>query len=490
MIIPFSNFHNISGWPLIEEDLISNLPVKTFTPEWFMEKGIPGLNWLRWCSLLMDISDYRNAVSIARESDLPDEVIESIKSSKEAGFMSDIKAINPSENFRELVLKFRGAVNETLKNGHFLHTQENGFSEKHIISQSLPTRYLGFIKKSGSDKIDFLIPQDVIDAWNSSTKIPFPDKWILSDVRARVDRIASNSRLENAFSNWESFLTVHIKSGTAVSIYHVDNNSGAVCAITDESSNLLESYRFDKNQNCDKILEIYHKFSSNENPLILPLSSSTNLLSSVAKKLTGKIVYIQDAAIKLCGESIGFERKLATTHPHVLRAVALSERARDPISSAKRVQLVDLGLFEYTSGPQIDNIDFMLEILRDIPIQNLDSKQKTTSKLFNINPLIKNMDDLKPGMTVSGTVTSITSFGAFIRITQDLEGLLHISEMSDDRVNDIHSIVKTGDTITLRILNVDKESGRIGLTLKSSNTNRNQRVKQKNLDALEKLFKK
>ncbi|MBU1219808.1 S1 RNA-binding domain-containing protein [Myxococcota bacterium] len=490
MRIPFSNFHDISGWPFSEDDVFFTSPVKTFTPDWFKKKGIPGLNWLSWCSLLMDISDYRLAVSITKELDLPDEVIESIKSSKEAAFISDIQAVNPTENLRELVLKFRGCVNETIKNGHLLHTPLDGFPEKCLISQSLPTRYLGFIKKSGPDNIKFLIPQDTIDGWNCSTTIPFPERWVLSDVRSRVDRIASTSRLENAFSNWESFLRVHIKSGTAVSIYHVDDKASAVCAITDDSGTLLDSYRIDKHQDCDKILEIYNKFSSNKNPLIFPLSSSTVLLSTVAKKLTGKIVYIPDAAIKFCGESIGLERKLTTTHPHVLRAVALSERARDPLSSAKRVQLADLGLFEYASGPQIDNIDFMLEILRILPIPDQDSKRQITSTLFNLNPLIKNIDDLKPGMTASGTVTSIASFGAFIRITQDLEGLLHISEMSDDRVTDIHSIVKVGDTITLRILNIDKESGRIGLTLKSLNTNRNQRVKQKNLDALEKLFKK
>ncbi len=72
----------------------------------------------------------------------------------------------------------------------------------------------------------------------------------------------------------------------------------------------------------------------------------------------------------------------------------------------------------------------------------------------------------KPGETVKGVVTKLTSFGAFVEIDESLEGLLHISEMSDQKVEKPEEIVQAGQTLELRILNVDSNERKIGLSLK------------------------
>ena len=72
----------------------------------------------------------------------------------------------------------------------------------------------------------------------------------------------------------------------------------------------------------------------------------------------------------------------------------------------------------------------------------------------------------KPGMVVHGTVTKITNFGVFIELEQGLEGLLHISELSDRKVDDPKEIVKVEEEIDVKILRVDTEGRKIGLSLK------------------------
>ena len=76
----------------------------------------------------------------------------------------------------------------------------------------------------------------------------------------------------------------------------------------------------------------------------------------------------------------------------------------------------------------------------------------------------------QPGMIVQGAVTKITNFGVFVELEEDLEGLLHISELSDAKVTNPQDIVKTGDQIEVKILRVDIDERKIGLSLKRALT--------------------
>ena len=71
-----------------------------------------------------------------------------------------------------------------------------------------------------------------------------------------------------------------------------------------------------------------------------------------------------------------------------------------------------------------------------------------------------------PGQIVEGTVTKITNFGAFVELEEDLEGLLHVSELADHKVDDPHSELKIGDKIQVKILRVDAVERKIGLSKK------------------------
>jgi small subunit ribosomal protein S1 len=71
-----------------------------------------------------------------------------------------------------------------------------------------------------------------------------------------------------------------------------------------------------------------------------------------------------------------------------------------------------------------------------------------------------------PGQIVRGKVTKLTNFGVFVELEEDLEGLLHISELADHKIDNPQEVVKIGDEVEVKILRVDTDSRKIGLSLR------------------------
>ena len=67
---------------------------------------------------------------------------------------------------------------------------------------------------------------------------------------------------------------------------------------------------------------------------------------------------------------------------------------------------------------------------------------------------------------IEGTITRLTKFGAFARLADDIEGLIHISEISEKRIDHPKEVLKEGDNCTLRIIKIDNDNHRIGLSLR------------------------
>ncbi|MDH4392567.1 MAG: Tex family protein [Aquabacterium sp.] len=79
---------------------------------------------------------------------------------------------------------------------------------------------------------------------------------------------------------------------------------------------------------------------------------------------------------------------------------------------------------------------------------------------------IERIQDLKEGMTLEGTVSNVAQFGAFIDLGVHQDGLVHVSQLAHKFVNDAREVVKTGDIVTVKVLEVDLARGRIALTMK------------------------
>ncbi len=91
----------------------------------------------------------------------------------------------------------------------------------------------------------------------------------------------------------------------------------------------------------------------------------------------------------------------------------------------------------------------------------------------------------KVGDLVTGNVTKLASFGAFVGLRHDIDGLVHISQVSEERVDKIKNVLKVGQEVTARVIKIDKGDRRIGLSIKAANYSAEQlKAEQAVLDSL------
>jgi len=94
------------------------------------------------------------------------------------------------------------------------------------------------------------------------------------------------------------------------------------------------------------------------------------------------------------------------------------------------------------------------------------SRISLSMKALKQDPWVKAMEKYKIGQSVKGMVLKINSFGVFVELDRDIHGLAHISELSNDRINDPSEVVKIGKEYKFRILSIEPENHRLGLSLK------------------------
>jgi uncharacterized protein len=104
------------------------------------------------------------------------------------------------------------------------------------------------------------------------------------------------------------------------------------------------------------------------------------------------------------------------------------------------------------------------DILRELEKPGRDPRPAFKAAVFKDG--VETLDDLKPGMVLEGAVTNVAAFGAFVDIGVHQDGLVHISAMSKTFVKDPRAVVKSGDIVRVKVLEVDKPRKRIALTLR------------------------
>lgn len=111
---------------------------------------------------------------------------------------------------------------------------------------------------------------------------------------------------------------------------------------------------------------------------------------------------------------------------------------------------------------------FGLPTVKDI-IAELEKPGRDPRPSFRTATFAEGVDeitDLKPGMLLEGTVTNVAAFGAFVDIGVHQDGLVHVSQLADRFVKDPHEVVKAGDVVKVRVVEVDVKRKRIALTMR------------------------
>jgi protein Tex len=104
------------------------------------------------------------------------------------------------------------------------------------------------------------------------------------------------------------------------------------------------------------------------------------------------------------------------------------------------------------------------DILRELEKPGRDPRPAFKAAVFKEG--IETLKDLKPGMILEGTVTNVAAFGAFVDIGVHQDGLVHISAMSKTFIKDPREVVKSGDIVKVKVLEVEVDRKRIALTLR------------------------
>ncbi len=133
-----------------------------------------------------------------------------------------------------------------------------------------------------------------------------------------------------------------------------------------------------------------------------------------------------------------------------------------------RTLMGDTATLKAVDPRQFIDEKFGLPTVRDI-IAELEKPGRDPRPSFKTATFaegVNEIGDLKPGMLLEGTVTNVAAFGAFVDIGVHQDGLVHVSQLADRFIKDPHEVVKAGDVVKVRVVEVDVKRKRIGLSMR------------------------
>jgi transcriptional accessory protein Tex/SPT6 len=213
--------------------------------------------------------------------------------------------------------------------------------------------------------------------------------------------------------------------------------------------------------------------------VVLPTTASdADVLQTLTKGFGPNLPVAQVKPVAMTEAQQQLEEQLP---PPAAGALVLARRAVRPIKYWGQVDPVSLGLAEYQQDLDAERLRASLQDMYQLavagvkvedasrPIGAPAAKAKAATPRVPappLNPLVKTVDDLRPGMNVNGVVTNVTQFGAFVNIGLSQEGLVHVSELADHFVKDPNEVVRVGQQVSVRVLGIDRGRGRISLSMK------------------------
>jgi uncharacterized protein len=148
-------------------------------------------------------------------------------------------------------------------------------------------------------------------------------------------------------------------------------------------------------------------------------------------------------------------------YPVVERILAdLRRNVREVVGNAPAVQALDAAKY----ADEKFGLPTVRDIIRELEKPGRDPRPEFRTAAFMDG--VEDLKDLQPGMLLEGVVTNVTNFGAFVDIGVHQDGLVHISALSNKFVKDPREVVKAGDVVKVKVLEVDEKRRRVALTMR------------------------
>jgi len=177
------------------------------------------------------------------------------------------------------------------------------------------------------------------------------------------------------------------------------------------------------------------------------------------------------------------ERAASTETRETLKERVIDELKEGEIRSGHVTSLADFGAFVNINGADglvhlseisWDRIQHPGEVLKvgqeiKVKVISIDRDKKRIGlsiRQLQDDPWSNQAAAFTVGQLVQGKITRLTKFGAFAQLEGDIEGLIHISELSEKRIEHPKEVLKEGETVTLRVIKIDPANHRIGLSLR------------------------
>jgi small subunit ribosomal protein S1 len=177
------------------------------------------------------------------------------------------------------------------------------------------------------------------------------------------------------------------------------------------------------------------------------------------------------------------ERQASTETRESVKERVLDELKEGEVYTGRVTSLADFGVFVNVNGADglvhlseisWDRIQHPSEVLKvgqeiKVKVINIDREKKRIGlsiRQLQHDPWNERVAQFQVGQLVEGKITRLTKFGAFARLADDIEGLIHISEISEKRIEHPKEVLTEGDVCTLRVIKVEPGVHRIGLSLR------------------------
>jgi small subunit ribosomal protein S1 len=177
------------------------------------------------------------------------------------------------------------------------------------------------------------------------------------------------------------------------------------------------------------------------------------------------------------------ERAASTESRQSIKERVIEELEEGKVYTGRVTSLANFGAFININGADglvhlselsWDHIDHPREVLEvgqevKVKVINVDKEKKRIGlsvRALQADPWRSRVEKYSVGQLVEGVITRLTKFGAFARLEGDIEGLIHISEISEHRIEHPKEVLKEGEVKSLRVIRIDPDQHRIGLSLR------------------------
>lgn len=330
------------------------------------------------------------------------------------------------------------------------------------------------------------------------------DGQILVSVGAKSEGILAGKELDSIDDETVESWGV----GDEIKVYVVtpeDSNGNLILSFT----RALEEENW---QTAEELLESEESYTSkiegyNKGGLLVPLGTIRGFVPASQIGLSRRLTITGNSPEERYSEMVGEEIEVCVIEvDRDRRRLILSERAassetRDSIKervideleegevrTGRVTSLADFGAFVNINGADglvhlselswehINHPSEVLEVGQEIKVKviSIDEDRKRIGlsiRRLKDDPWEDQIEELTEGQLVEGKITRLTNFGAFARlllddVESDLEGLIHISEISERRIEHPKEILHEGDVVTLRIIKIEEDTHRIGLSMR------------------------